>query len=608
MSDFIYSTKPQAGGDLSGFLSSIYSNDKAATNEFQGSWGSLAVTESRYQGFQPLETESHICLVIGGPVLYFQNNDFLGECVPCAGTRAILEHWKNGKADWSEDLSGPFVILIIDKASAQVECITDMMMFIPVYEYQNDESVLWGTHIDALAGACGEKENIDEASLVDFVLHHAVTYPYTAYENIRQCQPGTIHRLNNIQENTDSITAKADFYWQPLESNSYANLTEAATYLREGVQGYIDRVTGSLSHVAQFISAGEDSRVLAGVLPKRSQRDAYIFIDSMNREGKVAQKVAEAYDARFITGYRKKTHYLDILPEASDLIGTGHQYTHAHTLGFDKTHQLSHYRAIFGGYISDSLLKAQYAKAPRWLKRFSFLPQIAISGENRTHPVASKFFSDHMLQKITHRREEHFERVAHIRPSSAHEWFELWPATMRIAIPNLYSNRRLFASYEIFMAKESVKVAASVPVSWKLNRRLFHRAFKPFLKKSRFIMHADGRLPYYPWWVNFFLQAPTWLYQQVSRRTGLQKKNQGPWGDWRTVVTSSSWHEDVKTFTENVASTELRAALNYGALMENSSLPIASRVNFLQACYQLDKANKHQSSAVNGQEITKATA
>lgn len=588
MSDFIFCSSSKAEVNLTDVLSSSMSRvSNSDITQYSGAWGTLAVTETKYPGFSPVETDEHICVVIGGPVLYFRDNSFIAGDDTQAGTRAILEHWQNGQADWSEDLSGPFVILVIDKAASQVECITDLMMFIPVYQCQSNSSVFWGTHVDTVALASGNQGAFDEASLVDFILHEAVTYPYTAYKALRQCQPASIHRLKK-QASGDCKLFDPVAYWQPTESNSFQSLSDAVSYLRNGVQGYIDRVTGSLDHVAQFISAGEDSRSLAGMLPKRLKRDAYIFLDEMNREGRVAKKVAEAYEARFKPDYRSKTHYLDMLPEASDLVGSGHQYVHAHTLGFDKKHNFSNYRAVFGGYISDSLLKAQYAYKHKWLKRFSFLPQVAVRGENRTLPVTSDLFSPSVLAEVTSRRTEHFERVRALRPESAQEWFELWPATMRVTIPNLYSNRRLFASHEIFMAKESVKTAASVPVSWKLNRRLFNKAFKPALKSSRFIPHADGRLPYYSWWVNSPLQFSIWFYRQVARRTGLNRKNEGPWSDWGAIIASKRWEDSVEFFTKNIPMQELDQAKGQGAL-SGPKLPILSKVNFLQVCYQLQR-------------------
>ena len=151
------------------------------------------------------------------------------------------------------------------------------------------------------------------------IQNDVVTYPYTAYVAIRQSPPASIVCFENNQQQ------RALTYWEPTEHNPYVSLNEAAKALRDGIQGFVDRVTEPMEEVAQFVSAGEDSRALSGLLPKRLKRDAYIFLDYMNREGEIAQRVAGIYDANFTPGFRTKTHYLDILPEASRLVGTGHQ-------------------------------------------------------------------------------------------------------------------------------------------------------------------------------------------------------------------------------------------------------------------------------------------
>lgn len=600
MSDFIYSSDSNAGNMLVESLKNVQSADEARVHVYSGSWGAVATSTSRYCGFNPLETSRYICIVIGGPVLYFQDNCFIGGDDQQAGTRAILSQWESGKAEWSEDISGPFVILIIDKEKSLVECITDLMLFIPVYQFHNAKSLFWGTHVDAVANACGQKNKIDNVSWVDFVLHHAVTYPYTFYQTITQCSPASVIKWTKSSKETDRWHLESSkIYWLPEENNTYTNINVAAKRLRDGVQGYIDRVTNSVDCVAQFISAGEDSRSLAGMLSNDLDRDAYIFLDKTNREGLLARKAASSYGLNFNLGYRSKTHYIDILPEASNLIGAGHQYFHAHTLKFDKKYNLANYKVVFGGYIADSLLKAQHAKKPRWLKRFSFLPQFAESGESRTTMISNMLFSSSILNEVTARRREHYVSVKEIRPKSAHEWFELWPATMRAGISNLYTNRRLFASHEVFMSKESVKIAASVPVSWKLNRRLFNKAFRSSLRKTQFVFHADGRLPYFPWWVNCHLQAPSWLYKKVLHQLGFDKRDQGSWSDWKSLLSTQRWVESVEEFTYGSLPQELYDAVEAGALnVNNNSLPIQSKVNLLQVCYffharhEVNKNNK----------------
>src|SRR5690554_2672165 len=100
-----------------------------------------------------------------------------------------------------------------------------------------------------------------------------------------------------------------------------------------------------MTKVAQFISAGEDSRSLSGLLPERLNRDAFVFLDSMNREGRIAEKVAHAYGAKFHMGKRHPLHYIHIMDEASALVGSGHEYMHCHSLRFDKEFNLDAYPA-----------------------------------------------------------------------------------------------------------------------------------------------------------------------------------------------------------------------------------------------------------------------
>lgn len=408
--------------------------------------------------------------------------------------------------------------------------------------------------------------------MIDFILSNVITFPYTAYKNIRQLPPSS---LITIYENRH----KSVHYWEPIEKNNYGNIKEAAKALREGISGYISRVTESMSHIAQFISAGEDSRALSGLLPSNLKRDGFIFLDFMNREGKIAKLVAEKYDVDLTIGFRGKTHYLDILPEASRLIGSGHQYAHAHSLGFNREYSLHSYPAVFGGYLSDSLLKGCYSKKHRGKGRFPFLPEFFRRGEDRTKVIISQLTNQAILDEIRKRRIDRYRKVEHLRPYTAHEWFVLWPSTMRMAIPNFYSTRRLFKSYEPFLCKESVKISASVPIYWKLNRRLFNRAMKPFLKPSRWIMHADGRLPYYSWWINIPIQFCVWFSRHVGKRIGLIKGNQGPWGDWNTVFTSQEYKKLVEDASE-VNLDFLRTSL--AQLLVDENVTKSEKINLLQ--------------------------
>lgn len=581
MSDYIFSPTRQQKGYLAKHISNIYMDNAPVVYEFHGGWGALAVSKQHYEGFLPYENEQHIFVVLGAPVLYFSDNKFLTEKDSSQATQKIYQRFvQESQMCWQDDISGPFTALLINKQTNQIIIVTDLMSFIPVYTKQDAQGLWAGTHVDALAKACNEKNNIDEISITDFILNDVVTFPYTVYQNIKQLAPGSVY-------SSKDMALQQTIYWQPKEDFHFSNINEAAIELRSGIEKYVNTVVDNTKSIAQFISAGEDSRALSGVLPQHKKRDAYIFLDAMNREGEIAQKVANVYGAKFNVGLRSKIHYLEILPEASALVGAGHQYTHAHSLRFDKEYKLADYSAVFGGYLSDSLLKGEYVPKIRGISRFPFIPSVAV---NRS-PVGLKFSTysnivhTELLNNVRKRQEAHFEFVQEIRPTTANEWFVLYPASMRLAIPNFYSTRRLFKSYEPFLSHESVKIAATVQTSWKLNRRLFNKAMRPFLKPSKWIQHADGRYPYFSFITNMPIQFAVWTYRQFAKRLGFIAGNQGPWGEWRTVFASQQWQQqlkevsnynDISFFTEDIRK-----------LGNSSKLTTNQKVNLMQAMYYL---------------------
>ncbi|MCR6651816.1 MAG: hypothetical protein NVV73_10155 [Cellvibrionaceae bacterium] len=584
MSDFFYSPQQRKHEELEAAFSVISKTAVEGLRQYHGEWGSLAVGRSPYRGYEPYEDDRHICVVIGGPVLYFRNNSFFSErtsfneITSAEGARAILERWRDSSMQWDEDLSGPFVVLIIDKQSREWVCVTDLLMFIPVYMHDTGRNRVLASHVDMLAMLCDRRDAYDPVSLADFVLHGRVTHPHTIYRTIYQAEPASEYRFSA------DAGLQVSAYWEPRETQEFSNLDEAAHYLRAGFCGYISRVTESLEQVAQFISGGEDSRVLTGALPSRLQRDAYIFLDEMNREGKIAEQIAKVYGADFHPDFRGPAHYLEILPEAAQLCGSGHEYRHAHTLGFHERHRLFDYPAVFGGFYSDTLLKGYCALLSPLSKRFDFIPQRESQPEADIAPVRHPLFADEVLSELTLRHRVHWQRVSQMRPNSKHEWFFIWPSTMHAPISNIHFTRRLFASFEPFLCKEVVKVCAAVPLQWKLNRRLFHRTFKSFLLPARWHRHSDGRLPYFSWWMNCPIRFGTWLFRAAARRLTKDTSNQGSWCNWDAVASSSASAAALTALSNRCRNGEV-ADLLRPCIAESNRLTPIQKVNLMQACY-----------------------
>jgi len=583
MSDFIFSVTRIREGVLSRILGSAFHHGPPVV-EYHGRWGSLCVGRNHYNGFDPLETESEILVVIGGPQLTFCSNGFLTADDPVAGTRLIAEkmHSRQG-IRWDSDLSGPFALLLVDKKQGLLKIVTDLMSFIAVYHAGTGNSFLAGTHVDALALAAGKQADRDGVSLADFVLHGYVTYPHTAYRGISQLAPASVHEWNP----NGGCAPRSRHYWQPRESMPPATLEDAAADLRKALHTYVTSVTCGMEHVGVFLSGGEDSRTVLSLLPERCRRDSIVFLDSMNREGRVARKAAAIHGARFRFFERSPTRYLDVLPQCSDLVGCGAEYTHVHTWGFHETAGLAQYTAVFGGLYSDALFKGSHV--PKWkgLRYLPFLPRFSEKHETQYRHLSTGILENDVFEALERRRREHMALVRTLRPRSANEWFELWPSSMNRMSPNLHGNRRLFRSYEPFISCEAVKLSARIPQEWKLNRRLIQRMAKPLLKASRFLPHADGWLPYYPWPVNMAIRAVTFPVFTAAQKTGLVRGSQGPWCDWNAVMSSEAWRKRVADAVDRASFPEEVFTLPAGKLFESDRLTRKSKINLLQTLYQL---------------------
>lgn len=585
MSDFIFSRQQQREGALTQELQLIYPNERREVTEFHGEWGSLGVSKNLYFGFDPLETEQFLCIVIGGPLLNFSSNDFLREGPGKEGTRSIFERWMSGSMKWDDDLNGPFAVVIVNKESRNVEFVTDIMSFIPLYRYQHSENIIVSTHVDCLANISNQTGEIDPVSKVDFILHGIITFPYTAYKNIKQIYPATVHLLS------EDMTLQNEPYWVPEEKIAYKRIQDAAEDLRSAWKEYMEESAHRMKNNAQFISGGEDSRTLAGLLPQGQHQDAFIFLDQMNREGRKAKQAASAYGANFKLATRAPLHYLDILPNCSDMVGEGSQYFHAHTFGFHENCHLQNYSGVFGGLFSDALLKGARIKKIRGSKRFPFIPQIKNTRYSPANPIRNSAFESEVLEEVRKRREDHLEYVRFFRGESAEEWFELWPSSMNMNIPNLHVNRRLFRSYEPFMGNKTVKISAAVPQKWKMNRLLFHKAAQPFLKPTKWLLHSEGKLPYFPWYVNSVIQFGFWIYVELGQKLGYIKGNQGPWAAWNDVMNSPEWQRAMERYSAGLE--PLMPVLkekDVKKLFASSSLTYIQKINLMQTIYQNDKS------------------
>lgn len=517
MSDFLFSTRRRAEGELRRALERYVGHVSVSVDERHGAWGSLAVARGPSDpGSTVVEDAGWLSVAIGNPLV---------GAVPDAGELAPLQALLRGGPDapWFDRVDSGFAALSLDTARGAGMVVTDIASFVPVFAARAVEGGwIAGTHVDAVARAAGRNGDIDPVSSADLLVNLTCTYPHTLYAGVEQLPPATAFPFD-----ADGPAGEPRTYWRPTEANPYASVREAAEVLRDALMRQVASMCAFAPEAGLLLSGGEDARAVLGAVPDGVRVRAFVFADWENREVRVARAVARAYGATLTFGQRTPDHYVDGMEPVSRMIGSHNLFMDVHGWGFHERLGLRDFPVVLGGLSSDSFLKAEHAPDRPADDAFALPPASIIRPE--------------LLEQVVARRLAFRRWLAEFRPETAAEWEVLWPFTQRKHSANLHGNRRMFASQEPYHANAVVALAAAVPTAWKRHRRLFHLAMKPLFRRSWMVPHSRWRFPYFGAAANLPLTAGLRVTRGVRALvTGEVRARQQPWPKWRTVARSAA--------------------------------------------------------------------
>jgi hypothetical protein len=537
VSDFLFSTRRQPEGVLRAQLERYLAPVAESVVEHHGEWGSLAVVLAHHDRETVMDDGRRLSVLVGDPVVRL-SGEAPGRAATGDRRGGVHRLLTAGEPTaWDEHLDGHFAALAVDRESGVGRVVTDLMGFVPVFhaaarEGEGEELVL-GTHPDAVARAAGRNRDVDPVSATDLLINLTVTFPHTLFPGVEQLPPASDRPFAAGR----GWAAPARVYWEPVERYAYRSPEDAAVALREGFAEDVRTACDGAGRVGLLLSGGEDSRAVVGAIPAGVRVRAFIYGDGENREVRVARAVARAHRAKLVLGRRHPDHYLRGFPEVAALAGSSQLFMDVHGYGFHDTLGIRELPVVLGGLSSDSLLKADHAFEAGTDAR-------ATADALRAGFPSTAMLRDELVQAVAERRAAFRARVAELRPESAVEWERLWPFSMRKHAANVHGNRRLFASHEAYHASTVVKLAASVPLRWKVSRALFHRAMRPFFARTWYVPHARYRYPYFGWAPNLLLYPALGVARGLrALLTGEIRARQGPWPKWSRVANSAAADE-----------------------------------------------------------------
>jgi hypothetical protein len=528
VSDFLFTTRPRAEGELRAALHRYLGHVSAEVAELHGAWGSLAIARAPHDPEPLLQDARAVSVLIGEPMARLASA--AGPAVePAHRARVHAALAAPAETAWEDALDGPFAALFIDLEHGGGMVVTDLFAWIPVFSAFAGDGLVLGTHPDAVARIAGAA--VDPVSAAELVAHLTITWPRTLYDGVTQVAPGTERGFD-----ADGWMDSGRQYWRPEERDDvYPTIDAAAEALRTALVDDVQLALSGQEHAGLLLSGGEDSRAVLGAVPPGVRVTGFTYADADNREVRSARRVARAYGAAFVFGRRAGDHYLRGLEPVARMVGSQNEYIDAHGYGFHTELGLADLPIVLGGLSSDALLKADNVPA----RRVAAVLRGEVSAI-RPAPLPSMVgIRPALLAEAAERRNAYRAELARLRPRSADEWSRIYPFTMRKYAANHHGNRRLFRVHEPFMSNPVVRLAASVPQRWKVNRRLFHLAIAPLLQPSWWVPHSRNRFPSLGVRGNAIARPLLGLARDArALATGEWRANQESWPLWDKLVQS----------------------------------------------------------------------
>jgi len=546
MIDFIYSSRHSDLKNASDSLAIIRSVKKQDIKEWSGDWGCLAVAGECYPGYDIIESEDCILVVVGGPI----PRKYTNSPVPFSAdnlTVQLLEILNSEtEADFLNDIFGHFLILKIDKTIPSAKLVTDPNSFVPSYHLQihadANSDFLIGTHADALAQSVFSgpelEEEVDLVSVADFLKFKTVTFPNTLYKGIRQLHPGAFYQFDPKNPNAapDDICRK---YWEPFEDpGKISDINSAATQLRDLLVENTRMISACSNKLNLMMSAGEDSRSVLAAIPEETATDCFTFLDTYNREARIAEMATNAYGKNWKPIYRKPTHYIENIESSICLAESANFFIHSHINGFDEKEIGD--GPLIGGNKADDLFRGYNAKG---FGKLGIVFKVDKNAWEHPKGQAKINATADLQEQVYQRRKEFNEFLAHYRPSSWAEWHSIWPASMDTASTFLFINRRMKAAREPYIDGKMTALGAVTPLEFKLSRRLFSKAMQPLFRKTKFLPHGEGHFPYFGLLVNTPVNLFHSVKNKISRLFPGKKVNDGPWQAFEDIVSEPLYEQ-----------------------------------------------------------------
>jgi len=384
---------------------------------------------------------------------------------------------------------GNFAVIIIKKE--KITIVTDCSGSMPLYYGKINDYIAVSTKPEEVVKSL-QIYKYDLVSIADYILNETICHPYTIYKYVYSVEAGSITTIASI--------IKINKYYSPKEERYKKSLDHYAEQLLYLVKNTINTAIENKKFVKVLFSGGEDARAVTSLIPSQIKCTLTTIQDSKNREYILAKKAANALGKPLEVVYRPGDFYRNNLSKKIHLIGSGRDCRHIHLFG-ETASAYQDADLLLGGYAADTLFKTAWM-GNKTNPFFGLGPEKI--GKSRPDMISGVYQPEQIswldkdtVASVWERRWKHHLRIKEFRPNTAGNWHTLWPmGTQRVTYPHFLSTLRVGPKLvEPFLDNRLYQLAAEMPDEYRVDRKVFRRAFKGVLGKAAWIPGSNNRIP-----------------------------------------------------------------------------------------------------------------
>lgn len=217
-----------------------------------------------------------------------------------------LSRYERDGLEFVDGLNGNFALILYDVRRDRVAICTDRLGTVPIYWTQTDsDTIVFSTNVQFLPFHPAVETAFDPGYLHEYLAFRRTFGVKTPLEGIETLRPGTTTTISL----TDGERSQ-DSYWRPRYRPRDRPFDWFVDTFADRFQTVVDEWTRDDSEYGILLSGGSDSRLVLAALDDAT---AFHMNDWMNREARVAERVALAAGAEFELLERGPDYRIDAL-------------------------------------------------------------------------------------------------------------------------------------------------------------------------------------------------------------------------------------------------------------------------------------------------------